>query len=92
MPRVHAADDETVVACPDCDAGGDVHRRIGENTHAGDPDATYICGACSATFDDYETRPPKTPDVHSPESYGLDDLSPEDVGLSPMDECQEDAT
>jgi DNA-directed RNA polymerase subunit RPC12/RpoP len=60
MPRVTDAPEGMVVACPECDAAGDVYRRTQTgNPYVGDPEAEYSCGKCSATFEEPNIRAKK---------------------------------
>ena len=67
------------IACPECDKGGNVYERQGHgNTHAGDADMPYICGKCSATFENYverETYGPHTEHIRQSSSMGLTGLT-----------------
>lgn len=47
----------TTEACPHCDTAGRMYKRVGENTHADDPDAPYYCWACGRSFDEPVVRP-----------------------------------
>lgn len=66
-----------VYACPECDKAGDITVRRADNTYAGDPDAPYACGKCSATFEEPVDREKK---IGGP-GPRYADLSPEDLGL-----------
>lgn len=58
MPRVTHDDPDRVLACPDCDRAGNVYERAGNgNSHAGDPEAPFVCHACGATFETPRDRP-----------------------------------
>lgn len=74
-------DPDTTYACPECDSC-DVAKTS---------DGRWMCRHCSATDIDpvererYRSQPP-TVQGRGSSKLGLEDLSPEDLGLSPIDE------
>lgn len=75
--RITTEKEGVVLACPECDHAGDIHRRHRSNTHTGDPDDPLACGQCGASFEEPVERPPKKKGAAP--KYA--DLTPEDLGL-----------
>lgn len=87
MPRINVDADGLTIACPACDEAGQIYAREGPNTHAGDPEAPLVCGACSTTLESAVVRPTKARPYHhagGAPTYDLEDRDPEAVGLSPI--------
>lgn len=54
-----ADEEELIEACPSCDIGGKVSRRVGRqpSQYLGDPTKEYRCWHCGACFDEPVRRP-----------------------------------
>lgn len=91
--RLTHDNEDMTVACPHCDSGGGVYARTGENTHA-DPEREYYCENCHTGVDEPVEREKKQKHIREMVGGGgksglqLEDMNPEDVGLSPLGERQ----
>jgi len=79
--RLAAANDDTTVACPECDTAEVMIRQRYDNVSTGDLDAPYRCQECSATFETAVVRPHKEQGASAGEQAKYGSLTLEDVGL-----------
>lgn len=92
-PRVTHEDDDMVLACPECDQAGGIHQRKGNGNAVTDPEKPYYCEKCKSGIGFVIERESREREgrAHAggKSGLGLEDLSPEDVGLTPLGERRE---
>ena len=75
---INADDDETTLACPECDSTNIYRRSQGKASRDADGDETYRCWDCPARFDEPVRRPLKSPGALRGAAGELADAEPDE--------------